>query len=177
MKNKDQQHRDYRTDWETPPDVFALIDAQFKFDVDVCASAKNAKCNVFFDKATDGLRQDWGQLRCFMNPPFGKENLISWLSKAEAAARRGALVVAILPATLETQWFKAFVLDKKRPFLVWPRRVSFIHPTEAKNQPTGGTVVTLFYNGNLTLQPILGQGWCFPAGSDCVVLHNMAVAG
>jgi len=30
-------------EWETPPDLFHLINKEFNFSLDVCASADNAK--------------------------------------------------------------------------------------------------------------------------------------
>ena len=30
--------------WETPPDLFATLDEVYEFDIDVCATPENAKC-------------------------------------------------------------------------------------------------------------------------------------
>ena len=35
-------------EWETPPDLFAKLDAEFGFGLDVCATAENAKCERFY---------------------------------------------------------------------------------------------------------------------------------
>jgi len=53
---------------ETPADLFAVLDREFSFDLDVCALPHNAKCPRYFTPATDGLSQEW-QGACFMNPP------------------------------------------------------------------------------------------------------------
>jgi hypothetical protein len=46
--------------WETPQDFFDQQNALYgPFTVDVCADATNAKCDVYFDKTMDGLKQTW----------------------------------------------------------------------------------------------------------------------
>ncbi len=34
--------------WETPQEVFDRLDARFHFEVDVCATAENAKCKRYY---------------------------------------------------------------------------------------------------------------------------------
>ena len=36
--------------WETPQTLFEELDAEFHFDVDVCATPENAKCDTYFTK-------------------------------------------------------------------------------------------------------------------------------
>lgn len=47
-------------EWETPQDLFDDYDAMFDFDLDVCATPENAKCEKFFTKEDDGLTKKWG---------------------------------------------------------------------------------------------------------------------
>ena len=47
-------------DWATPQDFFDLLDREFNFELDVCASPTNAKCEKFFTVDDDGLAQKWG---------------------------------------------------------------------------------------------------------------------
>lgn len=74
-------------DWATPRDFFEKLDAEFHFDLDVCASETNAKCERFFTKADDGLSQEW-RGRCWMNPPYGRE-IGQWVRKAFETSLRG----------------------------------------------------------------------------------------
>ena len=46
--------------WATPADFFAVLNAEFHFDLDVCASESNHKTPDYFDEKTDGLSQNWG---------------------------------------------------------------------------------------------------------------------
>ena len=59
-------------EWPTPQFFYELLDKEFRFSLDPCASAANAKCRNFFTKRDDGLSQDWGTHRVFCNPPYGK---------------------------------------------------------------------------------------------------------
>jgi site-specific DNA-methyltransferase (adenine-specific) len=91
-------------EWETPPEVFAPLDAEFGFTLDPCATPANAKCAKFYTESQDGLEQDWRGERVFMNPPYGKE-IYPWTRKAKTEAERGTLVVGLLPASTDLQWW------------------------------------------------------------------------
>lgn len=73
--------------WETPQALFDELDAEFKFDIDVCATAGNAKCAAYYTKEQDGLSKDWTGT-CWCNPPYGK-GIRSWVEKAYVSARNG----------------------------------------------------------------------------------------
>lgn len=90
--------------WETPQDLFDQLDAEFGFELDVCATTENAKCDRFYSPADDGLRQPWRGV-CWMHPPAG-EVVEEWVAKARRAAEdHGATVVALLPAKTGADWF------------------------------------------------------------------------
>lgn len=91
-------------DWETPPDLFAKLDAEFHFTLDPCATPATAKCAKFYTEDVDGLVQDWGTERVFMNPPYGRE-IPPWTRKARESAAKGALVVGLLPASTDLAWW------------------------------------------------------------------------
>ena len=44
-------------EWETPQLLFDALNAEYHFDVDVCATANNAKCERYYTKEQDGLSQ------------------------------------------------------------------------------------------------------------------------
>ena len=72
--------------WETPPEIFKRLDAEFHFDIDVCASADNAKCEQFIGPERDSLSLPW-KGTCWMNPPYGRE-IGKWVEKADQRRRR-----------------------------------------------------------------------------------------
>lgn len=101
-------HFSSKTDmWATPDDFFQKLNAVFKFDTDVCATAENAKAENFYSPEMDGLSQDWSGT-CWMNPPYGR-GIGAWVAKAHQSAKdNGATVVCLLPARVDTRWWHDF---------------------------------------------------------------------
>ena len=101
-----------RTDeWPTPQAFFDMLDAEFDFTLDACATDENAKCPLFFTKQEDGLRPDWGRHRVFCNPPYGRP-MRDWARKCFEASTKGALVVLLAHARTDTRWFHDWVYRK-----------------------------------------------------------------
>ena len=73
--------------WATPQAFFDRLNAEFGFELDVCATPDNAKCEKFFSKDDDGLAQRWLGV-CWMNPPYGRE-IGAWMKKAHESAGGG----------------------------------------------------------------------------------------
>lgn len=97
-----------RPDWETPPELFALYDAEYHFTLDVCATAENAKCDKFFTPEIDGLSQSWSCESCWCNPPYGRE-VGEWVKKAAEESTSAKLIVLLLPARTDTAWWHNYV--------------------------------------------------------------------
>lgn len=124
--------------WSTPDDFFAKLNQEFSFGLDVCATPENAKCAKFYTREDDGLKQDWyvpGLPAVWMNSPYGNPErpckkvcvkkkcakrgfhctayvpgIIDWVKKAVEEFRKGATVVALVPARTDSQWFQKYVL-------------------------------------------------------------------
>ena len=95
--------------WETPPEIFDPLDREFQFTLDPCATKRTAKCLAYFTEQDNGLEQDWGQHRVFMNPPYGRE-IYAWTRKARMSSKDGALVVGLLPASTDLAWWHEDVI-------------------------------------------------------------------
>lgn len=102
------------TTWETPQAFFDMLHSEFKFQADVCATDRNAKCRIFFSPEMDALTMDWtgcSARTLWMNPPYGRgQNVYAWVEKAHSAAKAGKTVVCLLPASLDTRWFRKFCM-------------------------------------------------------------------
>ena len=96
--------------WATPQDFFDVINKEFNFTVDVCATAENTKCSLFFTPEQDGLKQKWEGV-CYMNPPYGR-SIGKWIQKAYNSSKEGAVVVGLLPARTDTKWFHEYIYNK-----------------------------------------------------------------
>lgn len=109
-------------EWETPQWLFDVLDDEFGFQRDVCATAENAKCKQFFDKDDNGLEQKWTGV-CWMNPPYGRE-IAEWMTKARESAENGATVICLVPARPDTDWWWENALKGEIRFLrgrlKWP---------------------------------------------------------
>lgn len=49
-----------KTEWATPQNFFDKLNEEFHFDLDPCATDENHKCDTYFTKQEDGLKQNWG---------------------------------------------------------------------------------------------------------------------
>lgn len=103
-------------EWETPHDVFDALDAEFCLELDVAASDTNAKCSEYYTREHDALTKDWHAYglhppACWMNPPYSKCR--AFIAKAADEARKGCLVVALVPSRTDTRWWHEHVWDSK----------------------------------------------------------------
>lgn len=102
--------------WATPQDFFDRVNARFGFELDVCATAENSKCELFFDASVDGLKQNWGSAVCWMNPPYGRA-IGPWVRKAYESSVAGATVVCLVPARTDTAWWHDYVIKGEIEFI------------------------------------------------------------
>lgn len=81
--------------WITPPDLYARLNAEFKFDFDPCPYP--------VPPGFDGLTCEWGRSN-YVNPPFGsiihqgkKKGPTAWARKAIEEWKKGKRVVLVYP--------------------------------------------------------------------------------
>ena len=97
--------------WATPQDFFDKLNEEFNFQLDVCATAENAKCEKYYTKEQDGLSMPWTGT-CWCNPPYGRD-IGKWVAKAYASSAGGeATVVMLLPSRTDTRWFHDYIYGK-----------------------------------------------------------------
>ena len=93
--------------WETPPDLYAQLDAEFHFTHDAASEPHNRKGPQGF---VDGLAEPWPDgSRVFCNPPYSECG--EWAKKAayETASGR-CIAVLLIPAWTDRAWFHDYVL-------------------------------------------------------------------
>lgn len=109
-------HFSSKTDlWSTPQELFNKLNQKYNFELDVCATHDNAKCDKYFTKSDDGLQQKWIGT-CWMNPPYGRE-IIKWMEKAYISALDGAIVVCLVPSRTDTRWWHEFAMQGNIEFI------------------------------------------------------------
>ncbi len=103
-------------EWETPQDLFDNLDELYHFEIDVCATSDNAKCEKFFTSEDDALTKDWVGV-CWMNPPYGRKIGV-WVEKALVSARcNGSTVVCLLPSRTDTAWWHDYAMKGDVTFI------------------------------------------------------------
>lgn len=99
------------SEWGTPQKFYDELDREFRFELDVCSSKENHKCDRYFTIEENGLSKTWGGYRCYCNPPYGRE-ISKWVEKAYSENKKGVLVVLLLPARTDTKWFHEYIYKK-----------------------------------------------------------------
>ena len=108
--------------WETPQWLAkALSQAVGGFDLDPCAATSDrrrarVKAKILLTEADDGLSVPW-RGRCFVNPPYGR-GIGNWIRKCLEEARRGCVVVALIPARPDTHHWHQFIAGQADVFMV-----------------------------------------------------------
>ena len=59
-------------EWATPQKIFDDLNNEFYFTLDACATEQNHKCEKYFTKAEDGLKQSWGGIKYFVTRLIAK---------------------------------------------------------------------------------------------------------
>lgn len=143
---KTQAEKDALQQLATPPDFWSVIDAEFQFQIDVCASANNTKCNWYIDAEMNSLgeNQAWvgypnvrwpaGSVmpavyvtRAWCNPGFAR--VLPWHKKAYQEAQKSpdAVVVLIgLPGGSQDWWH--FAYEHATQIRTLDDRVNYIVP-------------------------------------------------
>jgi phage N-6-adenine-methyltransferase len=122
--------------YPTPQWLFDILNDEFHFTLDVCASQDNHKCEHYFSVPENGLIQKWDAIS-FMNPPYGRE-IKAWMTKASEEAKIGNIIVCLVPARTDTEWWWENCIHGEIRFL--RGRLQFI---EGQAAPFPSAVVVL----------------------------------
>ncbi len=120
-------------DWGTPQAFYDMLNEEFCFTLDPCASADNAKA-AFFDIEADGLAQDWGSNICFVNFPYSQS--MAWAKKCVEAMKSGATVVVLCAARTDTEWFH-YIVEGSAEVRFVKGRLAFVPPDGRKATTAG----------------------------------------
>jgi len=128
-------------EWATPTPTYTVLEAEFQFNLDPCATDTNHKCPDYYTKADDGLSKDWGGRRVFCNPPYGRA-IADWVKKCSDEAKKPeTLVVALLPARTDTAWFHDYIYGKAREIRFLRGRLHF---NDAKTAAPFPSMIVVF---------------------------------
>jgi phage N-6-adenine-methyltransferase len=129
-------------EWSTPQELFDELDREFHFTLDVCATPENAKCERFFTKEQDGLRQSWSNEVIWLNPPYGRQ-IDRWIRRAYiASACADSTVVCLIPARTDTSYWHEYVMKGDVRFL--RGRIYFESPGKKRDRAPFPSAVVIF---------------------------------
>ena len=94
-----------RTDWKTPKALRQELEKEFGTLEDVCPP----------NHKKDMLQEDWPE-NAFCNPPYGRQ-IGRWVSKAVVEAQHCEVIVMLLPARTDTEWFHAYLQHAELRFI------------------------------------------------------------
>lgn len=126
--------------WATPQAFFDKLNEEFNFTLDPCADEFNHKCNKYFTKEQDGLKQDWGTETVFCNPPYGRA-IKDWVKKSYESAQNGATVVMLIPARTDTSYFHDYIYYGKAEIRFIRGRLKF---GDSKNSAPFPSMIVIF---------------------------------
>lgn len=142
--NNPKPKRNGPSNWRTPPALFAALDAEFRFTIDVAAEPDNALCFAyltgphlegapyFTDACGCGLCAPWNTTICppgaaFCNPPY--RDIPPWVEACEL--EEDMTRVLLIPGDHSAGWYQRAcetAWEERR----YRRRVPFIDPATGK---------------------------------------------
>lgn len=140
-----------RDDWGTPQWLFDWCAHVWgPFDMDVAASAENAKMDPFIDAEGDALLHPWEHSN-FLNPPF---SLVSaFTERAALFAEAGSSTLMILPASTDTKWFHRNVFLAAAEIVFLEGRIGFVLDGKEINNNNAGTVLAFYAPRSYVAKP------------------------
>lgn len=146
-------HTKGRTDeWLTPPNI---IRALGEFDLDPCSPVDRPwpTAKHHYSILDDGLAQDWGTGRIWLNPPYGSETG-KWLARL-AAHGNG---IALIFARTETRAFHVYGWDRAHAMLFLRGRLNFYDVSGIQSPKNAGAPSVLIAYGSANAATLKDSG-------------------
>lgn len=138
--NKDFLFSSVSNEWETPVELFSLLNKEFHFTLDAASTDQNHKCKKYYTQKNSGLEKSWAGERVYLNPPYGR-SISRWMKKAyESSLQPNTSVVCLIPSRTDTKWFHDYAVNGDIRFL--KGRLKFINRTLPSWRPDGNFKVT-----------------------------------
>lgn len=113
MENKYNYLSTGENEHPTPQILFDKINESFNFKIDLCATKENTKCELFYTKEQDSLKQEWDGLSCWCNPPYSKDLQPLFIKKAyESSLKYNNIIVLLIPLRPDTQVWHNYIWGK-----------------------------------------------------------------
>lgn len=136
--------------WETPDDLFSLLNDEFRFTLDGAADENNYKIDNYYSPKDNAFEQNPKGEVIWVNPPYGRQ-LSKWVRLFHRWAEDNVVVV-LVPNSTETKWFNLLVSSNNITEVRFlQKRVQFIVPEDSEfigNRNPSGSVIVVFDKEN-----------------------------
>ena len=141
--------------WQTPPEIFEPLMAEFDFQLDAAADCVTTRCDRFLDDALGPM--DWPGKRIWLNPPYGRK-LEPFVRRAALEADKGKTIVALIPFRCRAAWWHESVLGRASEVRCVRKRIKFIRPDGSRGNFTGSCdSCIVIWHGGRTETVLTGQ--------------------
>lgn len=142
-----------KDDWETPQEFFNILDKEFSFTLDACASKENTKCKKFYTKEQNGLIQNWKGETVFCNPPY--VDIEIWCKKCSIEGNKpNTVVVLLMPVRSDTKYWHNYIMKAEEIRFV-KGRIHFLLNGVAQKQTNFPSCVIVFRKTKTDLLRVL----------------------
>ena len=137
-------------EWGTPQDHFNEWDEEFNFTLDPCGiksrPLKEDMVTLDIRDGQDGLKQDWGGGRGFINPPYSGNNIKLWYQKIFEEKNKAELIVLLIPLSKgSTNSFHDLIYPFVSEIRMIRQRLKF-HPLQGQantSNPQGSMLIVI----------------------------------
>lgn len=134
-------------EWSTPQDLYDLLNDEFRFNLDACASHWNRKCTEYYCEEISALSGDWPvNSVVWMNPPYGSFTGKFIKHAYKQSQERSCIVVYLIPTNTEAKWFHDCCLNGELRFV--QGRIHFSDKDGKSGRPRFSSVVGIFRPNN-----------------------------
>jgi len=125
-----------RDDWETPKELFDILNLQYNFRLDCCASYENKKCEFWCDDFLNRNLNNDNNV-CWINPPFSKaEEMIKHFFKI---IKRGIGIYR--GDNLESKLWQEIISKRADWIFILKGRTAYEHNERKQTSPRFGSVL------------------------------------
>ena len=147
-----------KNDWQTPKELFDLLDAEFGFWIDAACTPESRMCIYGYTKELDAMKQNWYDdavkfsdgweyPAIFLNPPYSGGMINHFMAKALEESCKGAVVVCLVPVQSDAAWWHDYVMSASEIRFI-RGRVKYVGYDEngkrIKNSPMFASCIVVF---------------------------------
>ena len=166
--NLAKMHADRKDHWETPAKVFDPLNEIYRFRMDLAATKKNSKCELFRSRRNSFFKMTAAEVNAarwyWMNPPFKAMGVfLQHLAYLHFNGWMSAVV--LMPASLDCRWFHNHVLGIAACY-TRKGRISYIDPDTGKPKSgnTSPSILAVYRHASgpkpeQEVKRLRGAGW------------------